>query len=263
MLTLETVKSILANIPKGYLSGIMLNGTLVVIVYLLLYKKFKAKFNHLRIQLKERVDGAQIKREIKNAFITLLVGAIFSSIVIYLSTKGYTKIYTNFSDNVFFSVFGFFILLFLDDTWFYWVHRLLHHPKVFKYVHVEHHKSVDVNPFTSLSFHFLEPFLLSFWIFPAAFFIPMYAPVLGFLQIWGLLDNVKSHLGYEFFPKWWNKSVLRFLTSSTYHNMHHSMFKGNYGVHFRIWDKLMGTEFANYEQNFDSIKDRKTINVEA
>jgi hypothetical protein len=29
---------------------------------------------------------------------------------------------------------------------------------------------------------------------------PMYVPALGILQIWGFLDNLKSHLGYEFFP---------------------------------------------------------------
>lgn len=28
---------------------------------------------------------------------------------------------------------------------------------------------------------------------------PMYVPALGLLQIWGFLDNIKSHLGYEFF----------------------------------------------------------------
>jgi sterol desaturase/sphingolipid hydroxylase (fatty acid hydroxylase superfamily) len=34
-------------------------------------------------------------------------------------------------------------------------------------------------------------------------------------------------------------------------------FNGNYGVHFRIWDKLFGTEFKDYEKTFDEIQDRK------
>ena len=229
-----------------------------MLVYLLVWKKFKQSLRHWRIQLKERVDAPQIKRELKNALFTLAVGAFFSSIVIYLSTQGYTKIYLNFSDHhPFFGIFGFFILLVIDDTWFYWCHRLLHHPKIFKYVHLEHHKSVDVNPFTSLSFHFLEPFILSLWIFPVAFFLPTYAPVLGLVQVWGLLDNMKSHLGYEFYPSWWNRSWLRFLTSSTHHNMHHSKFNGNYGVHFRLWDKLLGTEFKEYEAVYDEVQHRK------
>jgi sterol desaturase/sphingolipid hydroxylase (fatty acid hydroxylase superfamily) len=116
-----------------------------------------------------------------------------------------------------------------------------------------------------MSFHFLEPVLLTSWILPVSFIFPIYAPVLLFVQLWGLLDNVKAHLGYEFYPDWWNNSWLRFLTSSTHHNMHHSRFNGNYGVHFRFWDKLMGTEFREYKNEYNKIQERKrnkTINTE-
>lgn len=248
---------ILSNFPKGLISALLLNGTVVTLTYYLVWKKFKTRLANWRIQLNERADANQIKRELKNAIFTLCVGALFSSIVIYLSTKGYTKIYTDFAEHLFFSIFSFFILLILDDTWFYWVHRLLHHPKIYKIIHLEHHKSIDVDPFTSMSFHFLEAFLLTFWILPASFILPIYAPALGLVQIWGLLDNVKAHLGYEIYPSWWNKSILRFMTSSTHHNMHHSKFNGNYGVHFRFWDKLFGTEFKNYEEEYDKIQERK------
>jgi Delta7-sterol 5-desaturase len=103
----------------------------------------------------------------------------------------------------------------------------------------------------------VEALLLTLWIVPVSMFIPMYLPALGLLQIWGFLDNIKSHLGYEFFPSWWNQSIGKLMTSSTHHNMHHSKFNGNYGVHFRIWDKLLGTEFKDYEKTFDEIQARK------
>lgn len=245
------------NFPENLITAIVFNGGVIAIVYFLVWKIFKNRLANWRIQLRGRVNAEQIKREIKNALYTLSVGALFTSIVIYLSTYGFTKIYTDYSENLFFSFFGFFILLIIDDTWFYWIHRLLHHPKIYRYVHAEHHKSVHVNPFTSLSFHFLEPVLLSLWIFPVTILLPTYAPVLGLMQLYGFLDNVKSHLGYEFYPSWWNKSGFRMMTSSTHHNMHHSKFKGNYGVHFRFWDKVMKTEFDNYEQEYDKIQYRK------
>lgn len=255
---MEAIKQILLNLPQGIISGLILNGTVITLAYFLLWKRFKERFRNWRIQLNKRVDAKQIKRELKNSIFTLLVGATFSSIIIYFSTQGYTKIYTNFSDHhPFFAIFGFFILLLIDDTWFYGCHRLLHHPKIYRFVHLEHHKSIDVNPFTSMSFHVLESLLLTLWILPAAFIMPIYAPVLMLVQLWGLFDNVKAHLGYEFYPAKLNKSWFWFLTSSTHHNMHHSKFNGNYGVHFRIWDKLLGTEFKEYESEYDKIQARK------
>jgi Delta7-sterol 5-desaturase len=256
---METIKHFLITYTQSFIGGLFINGSLMALAYYIFWKFFKKRFQKWRIQIRERVDSKQIKAELKNAVITALVGSLFSVIVIYLNSKGYTKIYTNYADYPFFTFAGFFLLLIIDDTWFYWMHRLLHHPKIYRHIHAVHHKSVDVNPFTSMSFHALEPFLLTLWIFPVAFFVPTYAPVLGVLQIYGFLDNIKSHLGYEFFPKKFNKSWLRFLTSSTYHNMHHSKFMGNYGVHFRIWDKLLKTEFKDYEQEYDKIKNRENL----
>jgi ferredoxin len=120
-----------------------------------------------------------------------------------------------------------------------------------------HHRSIDVNPYSSVSFHPVETILLTLWIIPLTFFMPTYLPVLGLVQVYGLFENIKGHLGYEFFPAWWNKSWLRFITSSTHHNMHHHKFNGNYGIHFRFWDKLFGTEFKDYETEYDTIQARK------
>jgi sterol desaturase/sphingolipid hydroxylase (fatty acid hydroxylase superfamily) len=253
---METLVGVLKLFPSGYAQALLMNAGLLTLVYWLVWKKFAPRLRAWRIQTKQRFNDVQLRRELKNALFTLSVGALFSSLVIYSSTQGYTKIYTDFWEHPYWSIGCFFVLLFIDDTWFYWIHRLLHHPKLYRLVHEEHHKSVDVNPFTTLSFHVAEPFLLSLWIIPVAFFFPVYAPALGLLQLWGFLDNLKSHLGYELYPRWWNRSWLGFLTSSTYHNLHHSHFNGNYGVHFRFWDRLLGTEFPQYETTYEAIKAR-------
>ena len=101
------------------------------------------------------------------------------------------------------------------------------------------------------------PLLLTLWIVSVAFLVPVYAPVLVLVQAWGLLDNLKSHFGYELYPVGFNRSWLRFLTISTFHNLYHSRFNGNYGVHFRIWDWLLKTEFPHYETEFAAIQARK------
>ena len=223
---MHSLKQIFENFPQTFFSGMLLSGSLMTTTYYLFWKKLNTRFKSRRIQEKRRADTLQIQSELKNSFLVFIVGALFSTIMIYLSSKGYTKIYQDFRmHNAVLGIGGFFILLIIDDSWFYWCHRLLHHPVLFPYIHVVHHRSIDVNPFTSMSFHWLEPFLLTLWIFPASFILPVYAPVLGIVQLWGLANNIKSHLGYEFYPAGLNRSWFKFLTSSTHHNMHHSKFK--------------------------------------
>jgi sterol desaturase/sphingolipid hydroxylase (fatty acid hydroxylase superfamily) len=254
---MEVFQEIVKQIPAA-VGQFLINYGFIAVVYFLVWKLLKRRLQNWRIQLKERVDAKQIKFEIINSLFTLMVSTLIVLAIYLMKSLGLTKIYTDINEYPrFFAIGGFFIFLFLDDTWFYWIHRLLHHPKIFKYVHKVHHKSIDVNPFTSLSFHWVETLLLTSWIVPVSMFFPMYVPAFGLLQIWGLLDNIKSHIGYEFFPSWWNKSIGKLMTSSTHHNMHHSKFNGNYGVHFRIWDRLLGTEFNDYEKTFDEIQMRK------
>lgn len=255
---METIRELFTKVIQGFVQGMLMNLVVISAVYLIVWKWLGKRLANWRIQLNQRANAAQIKSEIKNAFFVFAVGALFSSIIFYFSTKGYTKLYANINDyNKFWAVTGFFIIILIDDAWFYFTHRLMHNPKLYRYVHAEHHKSIDVNPYSSVSFHPAETILLTLWIIPVTFFMPTYLPVLGLVQVYGLFENIKGHLGYEFFPSWWNKSWLRFMTSSTHHNMHHHKFNGNYGIHFRFWDKLFGTEFKDYETEYDTIQVRK------
>ena len=77
--------------------------------------------------------------------------------------------------------------LLFNDAWFYGWHRTLHHPALFRHVHVVHHRSVDVNPFTSYSFHVVEAVLLGLWIVPAA---------------GGDARPLTTHVAYERSPVW-------------------------------------------------------------
>jgi len=54
--------------------------------------------------------------------------------------------------------------------------------------------------------------------------------------------NVYGHLGYELYPKSFNKNFFgKWLNTSVSHNAHHSKFNGNYGLYFLFWDRWMGT----------------------
>lgn len=47
--------------------------------------------------------------------------------------------------------------------------------------------------------------------------------------------------------------------TSVNHNQYHQYFKGNYGLYFLVWDRLMGTIRNDNEQLFEEIAGRKNI----
>jgi Delta7-sterol 5-desaturase len=203
-------------------------GAVMTLTYLVVWRLLGKRLRHLRIQLKQRADYEQIKSELKHALLASLSGAVTSSSLLYLSSQGHTTLYMDPSQHgMAWSVGSILVLLLIDDAWFYWVHRTLHHKSLFPVIHRIHHESIDVTPFTSMSFHLAEAFLLTAWIIPAVFVIPIWIPGLAVLQLIGLFNNIKSHLGYELYPAWVNKGPLRILVTSTHHNMHHSKFLGN------------------------------------
>jgi sterol desaturase/sphingolipid hydroxylase (fatty acid hydroxylase superfamily) len=40
------------------------------------------------------------------------------------------------------------------------------------------------------------------------------------------------------------------MNTATYHNLHHTQLRGNYGLMFRFWDRLLGTEIARHDSLF-------------
>ena len=73
----------------------------------------------------------------------------------------------------------------------------------------------------------------------------------GIVQI---LRNVMGHAGAEvhsaaFGPGRW----LGWNNTTTHHDLHHETGRYNYGLYFRWWDKLMGTEHPDYQRKFEAI----------
>jgi Delta7-sterol 5-desaturase len=238
---------------QSFLAQAVTYFAIVGLLYLVLWKWGAVRFRGARIQPKQRADRKQITMEVKNTLIVLIAGSPLSLIVAMLYASGSTKLTLDAASIgwpwIAATLVG---LLIFNDAWFYFWHRLLHHPKLFRYVHAVHHKSVDVNPFSSYSFHWFEGLILGAWVLPVVLIVPIYIPLLGVLHTIGLANNVMSHLGYEFLPRGLLRMpLLRWMNTSTFHNLHHSAFRGNYGLMFRFWDRILGTELANYEATFN------------
>jgi lathosterol oxidase len=148
--------------------------------------------------------------------------------------------------------------LVIHDTYFYWLHRSIHHPRLFKTFHLLHHKSVNPSPLASYSFNFLEGVLEALVLVPILVLVPLHPLGLLIFTTLALGINVYGHLGYELAPRWLRRTFLfELLNTSVHHNLHHSRFKGNYGLYFRFWDRLMGTEHPLYVQEYDRVQARR------
>lgn len=164
--------------------------------------------------------------------------------------------------------FEFALYFFLFDAWFYWGHRLMHVEPFYKWMHKTHHKSTSTNPLTSTSVTPLEAFLngsfVSFFLAGMtllsqvfSFVSPIHTATLALILPTSILMGLYVHLGFEFLPRWWNRTWLtKWFISATFHDQHHRYFIGNFGGYTTIWDRLCGTMRKNFESDFEKITTR-------
>lgn len=254
----QQIYQFIASIIQSFFQSFVSQMLVITIVYFIVWKIFAPKFKRFRIQPVKRAGSVQIRQEIKNSVIVVLAGLVTTPIVLILQQMGYTKIYTDPSQyGLGYLIFNVVILWIIGDAWFYFAHRGLHHPALYRYIHAVHHQSLDVTPYTTLSFHFLEPLILSGWIYISIFLFPVSTLAIGINLAVGLFNNLKSHLGYEFYPQFFDITPLKYLVNSTHHNQHHTRYNGNYGLSLRFWDLVFGTEFDDYDQTVNQVKNRR------
>ncbi len=55
--------------------------------------------------------------------------------------------------------------------------------------------------------------------------------------------GVTNHMGWELFPNWLVQGPLgRWLITASHHQRHHEKYLCNFGLYFRFWDRLCGTD---------------------
>ena len=135
----------------------------------------------------------------------------------------------------------FLLLLGLIPYWagfhFYWVHRALHWPPLYKLAHSWHHKNINTGPWSGPAMHPLEHL---FWVSDVLiYFVVASHPIhlIYNLQIHGL-GSVTSHAGFDR-VKIGGGIELKF--GDFFHQLHHRYFDCNYGVVDMPWDKWFGS----------------------
>ena len=197
-------------------------------------------------------EPSQMRREMFTSVRTVAIFATVGVSIMVLRQLGAIDVYLDPSERGW-GYFAFTVVAFvlLHDAWFYWTHRLIHHPRLFRAVHRVHHKSHNPSPWTAYSFDVGEAFINAIFM-PLALLIIPASPLAVFIFLAHMmLRNALGHSGYEIFPTTrGGRPMFDWMTTVTHHDLHHAQAGWNFGLYFTWWDRLMGTEHPLYHEKF-------------
>ena len=199
----------------------------------------KLKFDGRELRAKSRgfTFGNQVA---DNMFWSLGSGVAFwtayEALMFWAMANGYAP-HLNWSDNPVW----FIALFFLTPVWisfhFYWIHRWLHWPPLYRLAHALHHRNTNVGPWSGFSMHPVEHllFLSSVLIHFVVAAHPLH--ILFHMQHQAL-TAATSHTGFEGLLV---ADKSRLALGTFHHQMHHRYFECNYGNLEVPWDKWFGS----------------------
>ena len=197
-------------------------------------------------------DAKQMRREFILSMRTTVIFALTGVISVLGAEAGIIPTYVDIAERGW-AYFGFtlVVLIVLHDAWFYWTHRLIHHPKLFRRFHRAHHKSNNPSPWTAYSFDMAEAFINALYLPIILFFMPTSILAIVLFLAHMILRNAIGHCGVELFPA--NRDgrpMFDWMTTVTHHDLHHAQAGWNYGLYFTWWDRMMETEHPLYHEKF-------------
>lgn len=216
-------------------------------------KRLKYDARPLMKNGKQFTLGGQIR---DNMFWTLgsgvAVWTAYEALLFWAMANGWAPVLTWEENPVWFVALFLFIPLW-ESFYFYWIHRLLHVPFLYRHVHALHHRNINVGPWSGLSMHPVEHVIflgsgLIHFIVPAA---PVH--ILFHMQ-YLTLTAATTHCGFEGLVV---KDENRLKLGTFHHQMHHRYFECNYGSLEVPWDKVFGSFHDGTVEADERIKERR------
>lgn len=130
-----------------------------------------------------------------------------------------------------------FLVPIIHECHFYCVHRLIHIPVLYRWIHSVHHNSVNPSPWSSLSMHPAEHVL--YWSSALLHLILPSHPWLALYQLqFAGFGAVVGHIGFDRIVTGQNSAIE---THAYAHYLHHKHFEVNYADATVPLDRLFGT----------------------
>ncbi len=237
------------------ISTVLLLVLILFLIIVLRYFIFSGVYYYityvvLRPLLKSRildtspVKRRQIRSEVLYSVLSAVIFAVFGIGTYWLWDEGYTAVYEAVDElPIWYVPLSVFLVLFIQDTYYYWIHRWMHIPKIYRYFHKVHHNSIHTTVWTSFSFHPLETLLQAAILPLIIIFLPLHGYAILAVLIIMTISATINHAGVEIYPRGkYGAWVGKIIIGATHHDVHHRKFLYNYGLYFTFWDRWMGTE---------------------
>ena len=197
---------------------------------------------------------AKIWNSIRNdVILSVLSSGIFAFCAALMTSAfelGYTQLYME-SDRYspWYLGFSLVLVILLQDAYFYFTHRLAHHPKCYKWLHQGHHHFKNPTPWTAFSFDPAEAMIQAIYLMGVVFIIPMHFSVLCAVVLVMTLGALIHHFGFRLFEdSAFGRWLGSWMVGPMHHWMHHRKYTAHYSLYFTFWDKVMGTQQEGYEE---------------
>ena len=191
-----------------------------------------------------------------NMFWTLGSGVFFLSayevLYFWLRANGYIPTLI-FAEHPIWFIALFPLITIWSSVHFYWIHRLLHWPPLYRIAHALHHRNVNIGPWSGISMHPIEH-VLYFSSLLIHFVVASHPVHVLFHIYFESVGAATSHTGFEGLQV---RGKNRMDLGTFYHQLHHKHFKCNYGNIESPWDRWFGSFHDGTEAATKRIRKRK------
>jgi sterol desaturase/sphingolipid hydroxylase (fatty acid hydroxylase superfamily) len=244
------------NVEKGFFfywfffCGLIMGGYLLAAfsVYHLLYSILGEKLSILPLKSTPKSNNL-ITEDIKLSILSGLVFALTAACFMVCYQRGYTQAYTQWNiHGLGYLIVSYIVVLLLQDTYFYFMHRISHHPFFFQWFHKGHHRSRPPTPWTFFALEPYEAIMQAVLLLGITLVMPLYLGVLIAVLLTMMTWAIGNHLGIAVVPHSFLSCHLgRWFIGSAHHLVHHRKLNRHYGLYFTFWDRLLGTQDPDYD----------------
>ena len=237
----------------GFGAGLMLFLRYVLLVATSEWLLSQKHWTRRRLSFGQQVRKAnQTRRELRYAAFTSVIFGLSTVVLLWSWASGYLAIYDDWHDYPLWWIpVSLLLAMLIHETYYYWLHRAMHHPVVYPWLHRGHHDSIVTSGWTSFAFDPGEAVFQAGIIPLILIVVPMHWLVLVAWLLLMTLSAIINHTGVEVYPRGMYRHWLgRQFIGATHHGLHHTRFNKNYGLYFTFWDRWMGTEAEETQREF-------------